>query len=221
MGGYGSGRRGGMVCGKRDTLEEFPRLDVRVLHRWRMLTPGPTGHRGPLPYAWNRRGEPAGDVLVTTDEAAGALAVDYRYRRGEGDPWQQARHVVTVARTPCGWGGTRPWLLCPECGRRCGVLVLRSPVLACRRCFRLPYESQSEDQAGRARLRFRNLDKRLPDGRRPRGMRRRTYARLCARWCAAAEADEALFVAKCERLVAACDRRSGRAADERRKARRR
>ena len=38
--------------------------------------------------------------------------VDYRYEARE------INHTVSTTSTPCHYGGTRPWFLCPNCGRR-------------------------------------------------------------------------------------------------------
>jgi hypothetical protein len=36
--------------------------------------------------------------------------------------WELERAGVDLVRTACQLGGSRPWLVCPDCGRRCGVL---------------------------------------------------------------------------------------------------
>ena len=41
----------------------------------------------------------------------------------------------------CNYGGTRPWLLCPHCTRRVGVLYLRSSRFVCRQCGQVAYAS--------------------------------------------------------------------------------
>ena len=98
-------------------------------------------------------------------------------------------HVVSTTSTPCHYGGSRPWFLCPNCGRRAGKLYL--PLggrhFLCRRCYDLGYESQWEEPWWRAKRRARKLWQRLggdPDDDlippRPKGMHWRTYERLIA-----------------------------------------
>jgi hypothetical protein len=50
--------------------------------------------------------------------------------------------VVTTSETRAGYGGRRPWFLCPLCTRRVGMLLVLATGVACRRCTRYPYESR-------------------------------------------------------------------------------
>lgn len=53
---------------------------------------------------------------------------------------------VEIARTPCNFGGSRCWFICPmvNCSRRVGVLYCLRGVWACRVCHNLCYDSQNE-----------------------------------------------------------------------------
>lgn len=51
----------------------------------------------------------------------------------------QIRYTETATR----FGWRRLWILCPRCSRRCRVLFLGFGRVACRRCFRMRYQSQS------------------------------------------------------------------------------
>ena len=44
------------------------------------------------------------------------------------------RQVVPIERTPCNFGGTRPWFRCPTCGGRVAMLVADQNRFCCRRC---------------------------------------------------------------------------------------
>jgi len=57
--------------------------------------------------------------------------------------WGDTRQGVALTETPCHYGGTRKWFLCPSCRRRCGVLYIHTSI-ACRKCHDLVYESQYE-----------------------------------------------------------------------------
>ena len=103
------------------------------------------------------------------------------------------RQVVELERLPCNFGGTRPMLRCPPCGRRCRSLYLRGRYFVCRHCTGARYWTQTASPDARMAQRVRRLQKRLapdedpddymldwvPD--RPRGMRRATYRRLVGR----------------------------------------
>jgi hypothetical protein len=57
---------------------------------------------------------------------------------------------VTIAWTPCRFGGERPWFVCSaesnglDCGRWVSKLYSVGGLFACRHCHRLAYESQQE-----------------------------------------------------------------------------
>ena len=55
-------------------------------------------------------------------------------------------HKVDLAWTACHLGGKRPWFLCPDCKRRCGVLYPN----ACRKCVGVYYAVEHETQFYRA-----------------------------------------------------------------------
>ena len=92
---------------------------------------------------------------------------------------------VQVERLPLPYGGARPWLLCPSCGRRCGVMYLHGS-FACRTCHRLVYPSTREQADSRLASRLQRIMARLEASWRddprfvakPRGMRWATFERL-------------------------------------------
>lgn len=120
---------------------------------------------------------PAVTVLGASGEAE-ALAVAHGFR---------------LAWTACHYGGRRPWLLCPRCGRRCANLYQmhepRPGEGGCRLCWRLGYSSRRlvpmerwARQAQRLRERLGGEpDLSLPYPPRPAGMHRKTYTRLLRR----------------------------------------
>jgi hypothetical protein len=69
----------------------------------------------------------------------------------------QLEGVAQLVWTPCNFGGSRPWFVCPGqgCGRRAAILYLleEDDSFLCRLCLDLPYKSQGEDPIGRARRR--------------------------------------------------------------------
>ena len=88
-------------------------------------------------------------------------------------------HDVHLARTACGFGGSRPWLLCPRCCSRVTVLIMRGGMFVCRKCSGVAYTSQSEDAIGRAWRQQAKLERQLDrNWARPKGMHHATCARL-------------------------------------------
>lgn len=98
-------------------------------------------------------------VAAGLDNASGSLTVattpsglDFpAWIEGKGDHvlisihggWGNTYQGVALTETPCHYGGTRKWFVCPSCRRRCGVLYC-SQSIACRKCHGLLYESQYE-----------------------------------------------------------------------------
>jgi len=90
-----------------------------------------------------------------------------------GEPLDQSVHIV---RTPCNYGGDRPWFKCPYCYRRCGKLYLGIDAFACRKCYRLQHASTREDHVTRLWRKRERLKARLePDKSKPKGMHWRTF----------------------------------------------
>lgn len=69
--------------------------------------------------------------------------------------------TVGVEWTSCTFGGERPWLLCPGCGRRVGVLYDAGEGFFCRHCGNLAYREENETRSGRVVLRAKKLHIRL------------------------------------------------------------
>lgn len=120
----------------------------------------------------------------TTDELP---TVDVRDLKRAGSIAPGQERVQGIARlqwTPCSFGGSRPWFVCPGegCGRR--VAILYGPpgprqLLLCRHCLDLAYPSQREDPLARAERRMiKALERLPPDGAKPKRMRHATFERL-------------------------------------------
>jgi hypothetical protein len=93
---------------------------------------------------------------------------------------------ITLAWTPCRFGGKRPRFECGCCGRRVVRLYIVGAVFACRHCHRLGHASQLETPRERGTGRAGRIRMRLSDGKdslvgefpsRPRFMHRTTYER--------------------------------------------
>lgn len=165
MGGmrWGAGRPAWHV-----KAEHCKSLDVRRFQREGCLSIGAAG-------TWAWRDPDTGERLASIGyrSAHGSLHLDYSI---DGMPRPQ---VITISRTPCHYGGTRPWFTCPVRGERVAKLYLRGGRFACRHCQRLVYASQSEDLCGRSWRRQAKVEARLEDNwGRPKGMHRSTYERL-------------------------------------------
>lgn len=92
------------------------------------------------------------------------------------------RRRVGLDWTACHFGGRRSWFLCPDCGRRVGVLYIGRQ-FACRRCCGLAYASQRENDDYPLLSEMQVIRRRLggtanvlaPFPQRPRRMHHRTF----------------------------------------------
>ncbi len=164
--------KGGMRCGAgrpgwRRKAESCLRLDVRELARRDMLR---GGHFG---WHWTN---------TSTGERVGSISVwvrqhDMELTYSAND--QPVAQTISLERTPCPFGGSRPWLRCGQCHRRVAVVFYGGRLFACRLCSRVAYSSQSEDAIGRGWRRQGKLENLLGENwTRLPGMRQATYKRI-------------------------------------------
>ncbi len=139
MGGIGSGN----YCrwSTKTTIEETKRIDIRMMARKNWLRPG---IRGTL--NWTCNGEPSG--LINYHCLYDKLTLDYKYRIN-GCEWEPVTEDVYFDSTPCNYGNSRKWFLCPGCGNRCAILCSDGKYFLCRKCYDLPYASQMQGRLER------------------------------------------------------------------------
>ena len=179
MGGPGSGNH--WRYGAKSTTDDYRKLDVRRWAREGMLRPGYQGG-----WQWTRRGETVASIQMRAEQ--GRVVLTYRHRNGEGE-WKDEQYPVRIVHTPCNFGGSRAWFLCPAmgCGRRVAILY-GGTIFACRHCYQLAYASSRDDAANRSTRRADRLRARLGwepgilngQGDKPKWMRWRTFERLTA-----------------------------------------
>jgi hypothetical protein len=176
---------------RRVMLEAGPKLDIRKLSLKANTS---------LWMTWSYTTGLVLTIRVTTGERWGTMDLEHGTQR-------QSLHLEGL---PCPYGGVRWFALCPRTSRR--VLTLwqppGSPIFASRHTWprQVAYATQFEDAAGRAWSAKRRVARRLGSTdandydlrRRPRGMRRRTYDRLAARYW---EAEDRLDDAICGSLA--------------------
>jgi hypothetical protein len=127
--------------------------------------------------------------------------------------------TVRIVRTPCRFGGARPYFICPgpvndiACGRRVAKLHGPGRYFLCRSCYRLAHTSQSEGAWNRALRRANKIRQRLggesdlaaPFPDRPKGMWRQTYERLRNQAFEAEMLADEAFALQAGRLLARID----------------
>ena len=176
MGGSGSGRW--FRHGAKRIVETSNVIDIRHLHRDGLLEPGNF-----LRLVWSRRGQPVGHISVHVEHHR--IRLMYRLEKGE-DGWQAFDQTVNITRTPCHYGGSRPWFFCPACYRRVAVICGVGTYFLCRHCHNLAYQSQNSDKADRLIEKTRKIRRRLGADERlgepvvfkPKNMHQKTFDRL-------------------------------------------
>jgi hypothetical protein len=172
MGGTGSGRIFHYTT--KPTLEQYRAIDVR---QWKRT--GHLGRSGGFSWIWTRNGEEKGRIEV--HPAPDHVRLVYRTRRNDG-PWQPVDDMVRITTTPCSFGGSRLWFVCPGCGRRAARLCCSTAYFRCRKCCGVPYTSQMQSDFDRAIARREKLFGKLEGApyRKPKGMHRRTFEAIWA-----------------------------------------
>lgn len=163
--------------GWKHQAEQSFRLDIRELRRHGRLEPGTA-----FSWHWSRGGEPAGSIGVRVE--TGRLVLRYTWTPSGGAA-TDVECPIGIVETPCHYGGTRPWFVCPRCGGRCAVVYFGGRVYACRKCLDIAYASQSEDQTARLWRKQRKIERKLSGGagewnrwQKPKGMHQATFDRL-------------------------------------------
>jgi len=186
--GTGGSRYGAGRPGWRRKCEQLLWLDVRKLDRADSLQPGRY-----FSWKWSRGDEPAGHIGIRA--GIDHVRLVYTWTPYSGDA-QSFDYPVWVERTPCHYGGSRPWWLCPRCHSRRGLIygVARDGRFGCRECMRLGYSSETEDVVSRLWRKQRKLEAKLEENyRKPKGMHSRTYQRIFAKIDEVEERKDAAF----------------------------
>ena len=176
MGGRGSGRTSGLGM-LTDKCHEYRSIDLAWLARKKLLNVGRSST-----LTWSRGGQETGSISVETLQSG--IRLVYRARRS-GDDWQDIQEFVPIVETATNFGGKRRWFKCLTCQRRCRILY-GGTYFRCRRCHRLKYESQYENDYSRVVSQAHALRKRLghvgslddPFPDKTKGMHWKTYRRL-------------------------------------------
>jgi hypothetical protein len=211
-GGFGSGRHRG-----KPTVESGLTLDLNRLIRRRDVLPG-EHVSGSLVWTSTRTGEQSASIGYEASLVNPEAAWVRLFYAANNTP---KNYRVQLETTPCHYGGTRWWWLCPLSGRRAAKLYLPpgATVFAAREFYRLAYRSQRETAINRMQARQVRLYRKLAGedhyfGQstppRPVGMHGKTYARLIAELEAAKDAHEAAFIAGASAILDRISRIDGR-----------
>lgn len=190
--GTGGSRSGAGRPATRMKVEHCRRIDAR---RWQREGALRAGSAGSWQWTDAETGEPLASIGYWSDGSSVGLNYSINGR--------DCSQTIGISRTPCNYGGSRPWFRCPIRGERVAVLYLRAGRFACRHCQRLAYSSQSDDAVGRLWRRQQRIEAKLADDwQRPRGMHRATHSRLLSAILDCEERRDALLWDFLARLMA-------------------
>lgn len=156
---------------RRLKVERHLPLDIRQMHDYGLLKPGTEG-----------------SVLLKSADGrkiarAGFLIAPLKLRvQLEGIRFSLPTELC-IERTPCPFGGTRPWFRCRRCESRRAILYGpdEDGSFSCRRCMGLVYSSQDETKMKRLWRKQNRIEAKLA-GRyrcaRPKGMHWTTLRRI-------------------------------------------
>jgi hypothetical protein len=123
----------------------------------------------------NSRGIYARKSSISYIRQGDTLTLDYKYND------IPIKEDVKLLRTPCNYGGSRLWFICPKCSSRVRCLY-GTKYFRCRKCHNLIYESQCEPLGYRMIRKRNKLLNRLgteeiylPLIKRPKRMRQYTF----------------------------------------------
>jgi hypothetical protein len=204
MGGHNSGRWGGQA-----TVEGCQSLILSVDRAMQGYTRALRKFDLPLPsddqplslpwntWRWTRSGdsEPWAEVELRLELRANDGTAWLRYDIDHATrPTGPQHYSLSMATTPCRFGGHRWWWICPATHIRVSKLYLPNGgnrfLSRGRGAYRLAYASQRQGVTGRMHDRSRKLYKRLGADYgglyggwppKPKGMHWRTYDAICAR----------------------------------------
>ena len=162
----------------KSTTDSQDSIDIRLLKEQNCLLPGYSGS-----LSWSMRGKTTGPIGYNIKE--NSIILNYKHRSQSGE-WEDVEQVISFDRTPCNYGGSRKWFLCPRCFKRVAVLYGAGKYFFCRHCYNLTYESCNICDLQRIFNKAYKLKKKLggqaglhkPIPDRPKGMHRSTYIRM-------------------------------------------
>ncbi len=172
MGGIGSGRRyrPGEV---KATVDSFPSLSISQIMKRGLFEPGTIF---------------TNTYSIGTKQLGHAMIIVCQKEIFISSHIKNSKHtqVVKINRTPCTFGGSRPWFLCPVCKKQRVFIYYKDRRWACRVCSNLCYRVQQLNARKRHRYMVEQIQSKKLGGtasgglalKRPFRMRVDTYIKI-------------------------------------------
>jgi len=140
LGGSGSGRW--YRTSAKPLVEDCRKIDVWRWHNEGLLKPN---HLFSWAW-WGRDGTQKSSIGVYVYN--GFLELSYTVNPKSQSP-QSIKYRVDLDYQQCHFGGKRPFFICPNCSSRAVKMHLGNAHFLCRKCHRLAYECQRENDYDR------------------------------------------------------------------------
>ncbi len=132
---------------KKEEADTLKQLNVVFLNRHNYFQGG--YYSGTI--TWSRNGEKTGSISILSFVGENEKYVRLIYTQTDRftDEKKDFDYKVSLATTPCNFGGNRYWFVCSAsrggkyCGRRVGTLYKDGDYFACRHCYNLSYSSRN------------------------------------------------------------------------------
>lgn len=174
----------------RPKCEDYLRLDIRELSRGQLRA----GRITCLFLACARSSQP---ILTHLESEEQSIVVSFYEQANPITKTLAKRIRVRLDRTPCNFGSSRSWLICPRCKSRRAVLYAFADDgnFGCWGCMDLVYKCQDERKLTRLWRKQRNLERRINnESGKPKGMHWKTFSAICRRAEQVIFKQESLFI---------------------------
>lgn len=143
---------------KKSEADDLKKIEISWLKKQGMLN---SWYFGTIKWTHGWSGTKT-SIGITISTTAKTIRLNY-VQTESGGTKKDFDYTVKLAETPCRYGGTRFWFICPlvksgvPCNRRIGVLYKNGGYFGCRHCYDLSYKSQNENRRSRLYLLYRSL----------------------------------------------------------------
>ncbi len=164
----------------KQEVDDFKKIGVSFLKKYGYFDNG--WRTGTI--NWSRNEEKTGSISIRSFIYKDEQYLNFVYTQTDSNVGEKKDfdYKVSLATTPCNFGGKRYWFICPltingkYCGRRVGILYKAGDYFGCRYCYDLTYGSKNLNRQSKFYPLFSvlTLDKKIEDLR--ESMKRRIYA---------------------------------------------
>ena len=122
----------------KDCVDDYKSISITKFKKWGYLNDG--YYSGTLTRSYNGGSSSSMWASVAFDNSA--MYFNFTGTDNRTQEKKSYNHAIKLVSTPCTYGWSRYWFVCPKCSQKKGVLYLKDFHFACRKCCDLCYELQ-------------------------------------------------------------------------------